>query len=200
MPSAAADDDGIAVAESGELGAERAAPPRLSTATERDVAAARAEHDDAAAHARERVELGLQAGGVRSFGAGCREDESARALAAQRADEPHLALRIALGDRDRDDEPRLVGAACDAGGELAEVRVGDVGDQQRDDRRRAARRRLGGEVRGVAELRGGGLDALAVALGHLAGRAVEHARGGRQRHAGLARDVVQGCRASGRRA
>ncbi len=153
MPSSARDDDGIAVAECGQLGPELRGPAAVVDGDRSNVDAARAEHDDASAHVREGVELGLQARGVGALGAGCREDEAARTLSAQRADEPHLALRVALGDRDGDDEPRLVGAARDARGDLAEVGVGDVGDQQGHDRRGAARGRLRGEVRGVAELR-----------------------------------------------
>ena len=200
MPASAADDHGLAVADPGERGAELRGPAAVVDRDRADVDATGAEHDDPAAHARERVELGLQPGRVRALGAGCREDEPARTLTAQRSNEPHLALRVAFGDRDRDDEARLIGAAGDARRDLAEVRVGDVGDEQRDDRGGAAGRRLSRQVRGVAETLGGCFDADAVAFGDLAGGAVQHPRRGRQRHARFSRHVVEGRRAPGPRA
>src|SRR3546814_7039761 len=75
---------------------------------------------------------------------------------------------------------------------LAEVGIGDVGDQQGDHGRRPPRGGLGREVRGVAEAGCRLLDTLAVLRSHAAGGPVEHTRGGRERDARLPRDIVQG--------
>src|SRR3546814_17556207 len=63
---------------------------------------------------------------------------------------------------------------------LAEVGIGDVGDQQGDHGRRPPRGGLGREVRGVAEAGCRLLVTLAVLRSHAAGGPVEHTRGDRK--------------------
>ena len=196
---ARADDDGLAVAEFAQTCPERAGPAAVVDGDRADAVGRGSEHDDPTAHALERLELGVEPRGVGAGRSGGGQDQAPRALTAQRTDERDLARRVALSDGDRDDQARLVGAACDAGGELAEVGVGDVRDEQGHDGGGAARRRLRGEVRCVAEALSGRLHLLAVALGDLARGAVQHSGGRRQRHPCLAGHVVQGGRAAGGR-
>ena len=191
----AGDDPDLPVAELEERGGRR---PRAADvvgpdgvaldvvpADERHAAARSAEAADLRAHARRVCGVG---------GPGARQDERADALRAQQRDVAHLVAPVGADVAERDEAPRLLRDAEDAGEDLDEVRVVHV---QREDADRVGldpHERLGVRVRDVVELLGRREHADPQVLGDAPVVAVEDTRRRRGRDARESAHVGEGRR------
>src|SRR5699024_1527762 len=184
-PLARGEDDRAPIAQPDHLGAQQPGPAAVvhSEPTYVRVVVV-AEGDDGGPGADE-VGGGL---GDRGAGAGGGEDDRPWALAAQGLQERGFAGGVAVRRRYRHHEASVGGCQRVPGGDVGEVGVGDVGDEQGDDAGGPPRGRLRREVRGVAELLGCLKHPALVGRGDLPGGTVEYRRRGGQRRPGEPRD------------
>lgn len=122
------------VPELGHPSAERLRPGAVVDLDSTLALAVRPERHDPASQAHELREFlrGLGLRGLLCARGG--EDQTARPLPAKRTHDPCLTRLVALGDRDRHDQALLVGAAGHTRRDQPEVGVGDIGDEEGDDR------------------------------------------------------------------